>query len=96
MVEAEGFSAVYFLLPLDAPLSIPDKSTIRSLERPPERPGLEDDYLMVERDDDGRLLGCRVSCCFHQVTTTQVDAAQCATFSGRRARCHRKVQQVQK
>ena len=84
VVEGEGFSAVYFLLPLDAPLSIPDKSIIRSLERPPERPGFEDDYLMVERGDGGRLLGCRVSCCFHQVTITQVDAAQCAAFEAAR------------
>lgn len=84
VVEGEGVSAVYFLLPLDAPLSIPDKSIIRGVERPPERPGFEDDYLIVERGDDGRLLGCRVSCCFHQVTTTQVDAAQCAAFEAAR------------
>lgn len=84
VVGAEGFSAVYFLLPLDAPLSIPDKSIIRGLERPPERPGFEDDCLMVERGEDGRLLGCRVSYCFHQVTVTQVDAAQCAAFEAAR------------
>ena len=84
VVEGEGVSAVYFLLPLDTPLSIPDKSIVRSLERPPERPGFEDDYLIVERGDDGRLLGCRVSCCFHQTTITQVDAAQCAAFEAAR------------
>ena len=79
-IEAESFSAVYFLLPLEVPLSIPDKSIIRSQERPPPRPGFEDDYLTVEWDDQEGLVGCRISCCFHQITTTEVDAAQFAAF----------------
>ena len=79
-IEAESFSAVYFLLPLEVPLSIPDKSIIRSQERPPPGPGFEDDYLTVEWDDQEGLVGCRISCCFHQITTTEVDAAQFAAF----------------
>ena len=83
-VEAESFSAVYFLLPLEVPLSIPDKSIIRSQERPPPGPGFEDDYFAVGWDDLEGLVGCRISCCFHQITTTEVDAAQFAAFEAAR------------
>ena len=83
-VEAESFSAVYFLLPLEVPLSIPDKSIIRGQEKPPPRPGFEDDFLTVEWDDEEGLVGCRISCCFHQITTTEVDAAQFAAFEAAR------------
>ena len=50
------FTAVYSFLPLEAPLSIPDKSILRSQEKPPPKPGLEDDYLVVE----GRAIRVRL------------------------------------
>lgn len=79
-----AFTAVYFFLPLEAPLSIPDKSILRSQEKPPPKLGFEDDYLAVEWDDEEGLVGCRISCCFHQVTATNVDAAQFAAFEAAR------------
>lgn len=83
-VEAESVSAVYFLLPLEVPLSIPDRSIIRSQERPPPQLGFEDDYFAVEWDNQEGLVGCRISCCFHQITTTEIDAAQFAAFEAAR------------
>jgi hypothetical protein len=83
-VEAESLLAVYFLLPLEVPLSIPDKSIILRQEKPLPGPGFEDDYLTVEWDDQEGLVSCRVSCCFHQITTTEGDAAQFAAFEAAR------------
>lgn len=82
--EARSFTAVYFLLPLEAPLSIPDKSIIRGQEKPPPKPGFEDDYLGVEWDDQEGLVGCHISCCFHQITSPEIDAGQLAAFEAAR------------
>ena len=82
--EARSFRAVYFLLPLEAPLSVPDKSIIRSQEKPPPERGFEDLYLGVEWDDQEGLVGCRISCCFHQITSPEIDAGQVAAFEAAR------------
>ena len=79
-----SFTAVYFFLPLEAPLSIPDKSILRSQEKPPPKRDFEDDYLGVEWDDEEGLVGCRISCCFHQITASNADAAQFAAFEAAR------------
>ena len=76
--DADAFTAVYFLLPLEVPLSVPDKSIIRSQEKPPPKRDFEDDYLSVEWDDEEGLVGCRVSCCLQQVMSPEVNAAQFA------------------
>lgn len=82
--EADSFTVVYFLLPLEAPLSIPDKAIIRGQEKPPPKRGFEDDYLGVEWDDQEGLVGCRISCCFHQITSPEIDAGQFAAFEAAR------------
>ena len=82
--EARSFTAVYFLLPLEAPLSIPDKSIIRGQEKPPPKQGFEDHYLGVEWDDREGLLGNCISCCFHQITSPEIDARQFAAFGAAR------------
>ena len=82
--EARSFTAVYFLLPLEAPLSIPDKSIIRGQEKPPPERGFEDGYLGVEWDDQEGLVGNRISCCFHQITSPEIDAGQFAAFQAAR------------
>ena len=82
--EARSFTAVYVLLPLEAPLSIPDKSIIRGQEKPPPKQGFEDDYLGVEWDDQEGLVGNRISCCFHQIISPEIDARQFAAFEAAR------------
>ena len=75
---------MYFLLPLEVPLSIPGNSIIRSQERPLPQQGFEDDYIAVEWDDEEGLMGYRLSCCFHQITSSAVDAAQLAVVDAAR------------
>ena len=82
--DPEAFTAAYFLLPLEVPLSIPDKSIVRGQEKPPPKRDFEDDYISVEWDDQKGLVGCRVSCCFHQITSPKVDAAQVAVLEAAR------------
>ena len=82
--DNDNFTAIYFLLPLEAPLSIPDKSIIRGQEKPPPKRDFEDDYLGVEWDDREGLVGCRISCCFHQITSPEIDAGQFAAFEAAR------------
>lgn len=82
--KADSFTVIYFLLPLETPLSIPDKSIIRAQEKPPPKRSFEDDYLGVEWDDEEGLVGCRLSCCFHQITSPEIDTAQFAAFEAAR------------
>ena len=84
VATADSFKVIYFLLPLEAPLSIPDKSIIRGQEKPPPKRGFEDDFLGVEWDDEEGLVGCRLSCCFHQINSPEIDAAQFAAFKAAR------------
>lgn len=84
VATADSFKVIYFLLPLEAPLSIPDKSIIRGQEKPPPKRGFEDDYLGIEWDDEEGLVGCRLSCCFHQINSPEIDTAQFAAFEAAR------------
>ena len=83
-VTAGAFTAVYFLLPLEAPLSIPDKSILRSQEKPLPKRDFESDYISIEWDDEEGLVGCRISCCFHQINTPEVDPTHFAAFEAAR------------
>lgn len=77
--DAASFIIAYYFLPLERPLSIDDKSVIRAGGKPPihER-GYEDDYLDIDWDDERGLVGCRISCCLHQISCAAIDTSQVA------------------
>lgn len=75
-----SLKAVYFFLPLETPLSIPDKSIFRGQERPPPESDFEQRYLGVDWDDEEGLFGCRISCRFHHLVSSEIDASQHAAL----------------
>lgn len=75
-----SLKVAYFFLPLETPLSIPDKSIFRGQERPPPESGFEQRYLGVDWDDYEGLFGCRISCRFHHLVGSEIDAFQYAAL----------------
>ena len=77
--ETDFFTIAYYFLPLERPLSVDDKSIVRAGGRPPIHvQGYEEDYLDISWDDERGLVGCRISCCVHQIPCDAMEMGQIA------------------
>ena len=76
--ESDSFTVAYYFLPLERPLSLDDKTIIRSGQTPPiHEQGYEDDYFHIGWDDEqSRLVGYRVNCRIHQIPCPAIEMGQ--------------------